>query len=218
MATAYLLAYGLGCKGITIYRDGSKGVQVLNVGVKEKPEGKKEMACLRTRPTKLHGNTYRVQTPVGAAFVVINADEDGNPFEVFINVGKAGTHVMADAEAMGRLISLSLRVPSEYPPKAVAESVIDQLSGIGGADSVGFGGNRVRSLADGVAKVLMDYLKGNGGVLAKLVEEPDPVEPLGQQQALPLREKADLCPECGQAALVVEEGCMKCYACGASKC
>lgn len=229
VAKSYLLSYELGCKGITIYRDGSKSIQVLNVGkgIGEKEKVNNEMmtmeqaeetiADLRIRPTKLSGNTYRVQTPVGAAFVVVNADDLGNPFEVFINVGKAGTHVMADAEAMGRLISLALRVPSKFPPKALAEAVIEQLSGIGGADSVGFGGNRVRSLGDGVAKVLKDYLKGNGGVL-EAVEE-DTVVTLGVQQELPLKKRrGDLCPDCGSASLVVEEGCMKCYSCGASKC
>ena len=223
VAKAYVMAYDLGCMGITIYRDGCKEWQVLNVGTKKeeiKPLAEeikeKEVVTLRVRPNKLQGNTYKIDTPVGTAFVVINADEQGNPFEVFINVGKAGTHVMADAEAIGRLISLSLRVPSEYPAKAVAEAIIKQLSGIGGADSVGFGSNRVRSLADGVAKVLRDYLKNDQKEI--MVGETQP-ELLATQQELPLStKKGDLCPECGQATLVLEEGCQKCYSCGASKC
>lgn len=220
VAKAYLMAYELGCMGITIYRDGCKEWQVLNVGTKkeEKAEVKqeKEEAALRMRPNKLQGNTYKVQTPVGTAFVVINADELGNPFEVFINVGKAGTHVMADAEAMGRLISLSLRVPSAYPAKAVAEAIVSQLSGIGGADSVGFGNNKVRSLADGVAKVIRDYLKSDQ---SSDTEKNDQPQLLATQQELPMTtKKGDLCPECGQATLVLEEGCQKCYSCGASKC
>ena len=220
VAKAYLSAYELGCMGITIYRDGCKEWQVLNVGTKKeekKVEGGIEAAEMRIRPSKLQGNTYKVQTPVGTAFVVINADESGNPFEVFINVGKAGSHVMADAEAMGRLISLSLRVPSTYPAKAVAEAIVDQLSGIGGADSVGFGNNRVRSLADGVAKVLREYVRLDGNMSENVIEEEP--ELLATQQELPLRVKrGDLCPECGQASLVLEEGCQKCYSCGASKC
>ncbi len=222
VAKAYLSAYELGCMGITIYRDGCKEWQVLNVGTKneEKTEeaasNSKEVATLRVRPNKLQGNTYKIDTPVGTAFVVINSDEEGNPFEVFINVGKAGTHVMADAEAIGRLISLSLRVPSAYPAKAVAEAIAKQLSGIGGADSVGFGNNRVRSLADGIAKVLKDYLKTDQ---SESVGESDQPELLATQQELPLTtKKGDLCPECGQATLVLEEGCQKCYSCGASKC
>jgi len=220
VAKAYLLAYELGCMGITIYRDGCKDWQVLNVGTKEEVKEvaeEKEIISMRVRPSKLQGNTYKVETPVGTAFVAINADENGNPFEVFINVGKAGTHVMADAEAIGRLISLSLRVPSQFPAKAVAEAVVKQLSGIGGADSVGFGTNRVRSLADGVAKVLRDYLK-NGEQDGTSVDESEP-ELLATQQELPMSiKKGDLCPECGQATLALEEGCQKCYNCGASKC
>jgi ribonucleoside-diphosphate reductase alpha chain len=223
VAKAYLSAYKLGCMGITIYRDGCKEWQVLNVGTnKEKKEEVKEVketevVDLRSRPNKLQGDTYKVQTPVGNAFVAINADDKGNPFEVFINVGKAGTHVMADAEAIGRLISLSLRVPSAYPPKAVAEAVAEQLSGIGGAESVGFGNNKVRSLADGVAKVIREYIKTDGKIHG-LNGEEKPVL-LATQQELPLSEKkGDLCPECGQASLVLEEGCQKCYSCGASKC
>lgn len=224
VAKAYLSAYELGCMGITIYRDGCKEWQVLNVGTKtdekkeEKTEKETETVDLRVRPNKLQGNTYKVQTPVGTAFVVINADEQGNPFEVFINVGKAGSHVMADAEAIGRLISLSLRVPSKYPAKALAEAVVDQLSGIGGADSVGFGNNRVRSLADGVAKVIRDYVRAEDNHQEENhdIEKP---EFLATQQELPLSvKKGDLCPECGQASLVLEEGCQKCYSCGASKC
>lgn len=227
VSRAYLLAYRLECKGITIYRDGSKNWQVLNVGTKDKEEVTSESetkgleekgAELRQRPGKLQGNTYKVQTPVGTAFVVVNADEEGNPFEVFINVGKAGTHVMADAEAMGRLISLSLRVPSRFPARAVAESVVGQLSGIGGAESIGFGNNKVRSLADGVAKVLKDYLSnGHGGEI--LSEDEGESEKVAVQQELSLSvRKGDLCPECGQASIVLEEGCAKCYACGFSKC
>lgn len=221
VAKAYVSAYELGCMGITIYRDGCKEWQVLNVGTKKeeikKIEEEVEVVNMRVRPSRLQGNTYKVETPVGTAFVVINADELGNPFEVFINVGKAGSHVMADAEAIGRLISLSLRVPSQYPAKAVAEAVIDQLSGIGGADSVGFGNNRVRSLADGVAKVIREYIKVDESKIDDITEEKP--ELLAMQQELPLKvKKGDLCSECGQASLVLEEGCQKCYSCGASKC
>jgi len=220
VAKAYLFAYELGCMGITIYRDGCKEWQVLNVGTKKEEKNidrDTEKAEMRIRPSKLQGNTYKVQTPVGTAFVVINADELGNPFEVFINVGKAGSHVMADAEAIGRLISLSLRVPSSYPAKAVAEAVVDQLSGIGGADSVGFGNNRIRSLADGVAKVISEYIRVDE-TKKEFINGEKP-ELLATQQELPLTtKKGDLCSECGQATLVLEEGCQKCYSCGASKC
>lgn len=231
VAKAYLSSYRLGCKGITIYRDGSKDWQVLNVGTKQKEETKNielepEVVDMRVRPKKLVGCTYEVKTPVGTAFVTVNSDELNNPFEVFINVGRAGTHVMADAEAMGRLISLSLRIPSMLPATMVAETVVQQLAGIGGADSVGFGNGRVRSLADGVAKVLREHLQpdpekaeehSNGFAKLSLIEESAVV--IAQQEALPLMsKKRDICPDCGQATLVLEEGCSKCYSCGASKC
>jgi len=235
VAKAYLLSYKLGCLGITVYRDGSKEWQVLNVGTKgeveisgitEEEVGEEKMAGMaaemRIRPKKLAGSTYEVKTPVGTAFVTINADELGNPFEVFINIGRAGSHVLADAEAIGRLISLSLRVPSMLPAITVAETIVDQLSGIGGTESVGFGNGRVRSLADGVAKVLREYLANvfaNGPTKESPLMEKNKVEEGGQQEALPLLAKRrDLCPECGQPTLVLEEGCSKCYSCGASKC
>lgn len=232
VAEAYLKAYRLGCMGITVYRDGSKDQQVLNVGSEdgEKSAETKEVrvedqvAELRRRPEKLTGSTYKVKTPIGNAYVSINSDEMGNPFEVFITVGKAGTDVMADAEAIGRLVSLSLRIPTELPAETIAEQVVEQLAGIGGSSSVGFGNGRVRSLADGVAKVLREHLdgkkasKGNGVEVDSSQQETE-VGMVGQQAALPLTKKRhDICPECGQASLVLEEGCSKCYACGHSKC
>lgn len=236
VARAYLSSYEYGCKGITVYRDGCKEWQVLNVGTTKKEDKvaepavevkviEEEIAELRVRPHKLQGTTYKVHTPVGTAFVVINQDELGNPFEVFVTVGRAGSHVMADAEALGRLISLSLRIPSALPAKTIAETIIEQLAGIGGADSVGFGNGKVRSLADAVAKVIRDHLKPKDEVLATnghtttspLLTQLQQVNV--EQEALPLTSKRkDLCPECGQATLVLEEGCAKCYSCGASKC
>ncbi len=219
----YMMAYDLGCKGVTFFRDGSR-TGVLESVTKDNAKEDKilETAEMRLRPQKLTGVTYKAKTPVGTAFISINSDEVGNPFEMFINVGKAGSHIMADAEAMGRLISLSLRVPSALPARVVAETVVEQLAGIGGADSVGFGNGRVRSLADAVAKVLRDHLAGraeaetgDNQLAATLPEQ----EQVSQQATLPLLAKSkDLCPECGQATLVLEEGCSKCYSCGASKC
>src|SRR4030042_5869788 len=117
---------------------------------------------LRKRPDYLQGVTRRIATPVGHAFVTINADEHGNPFEVFINVGKAGSDITADAEALGRLVSLALRIPSEYSPKEVARQVVNQLTGIGGASQRGFGNGRIYSLADAISKVLSEYLATQG--------------------------------------------------------
>ncbi|OGY28769.1 MAG: hypothetical protein A3F33_02170, partial [Candidatus Woykebacteria bacterium RIFCSPHIGHO2_12_FULL_43_10] len=160
----YNLAYELGCKGVTYMRDGSRA------GVLEHITDKKEAKVqesrtdlpqpvgLRIRPDILLGATYKVRTHVGTAFITINADETGRPFEVFMNVGKAGSDIKADAEALGRLISLAYRIPSAYSAEDITKELTLQLRGIGGSDSLGFGNGRVRSLADAVAKVLEDYM------------------------------------------------------------
>ncbi|OGY26893.1 MAG: ribonucleoside-diphosphate reductase [Candidatus Woykebacteria bacterium RIFCSPHIGHO2_01_FULL_39_12] len=248
----YTLAYELGCKGVTYMRDGSregvlshmidkKNEQKERVNVELNPNGETPITSvnvpvrLRKRPDYLQGVTRRIATPVGHAFVTINADPDGNPFEVFINVGKAGSDITADAEAIGRLVSLALRIPSEYSPKEVARQVVNQLTGIGGATQRGFGNGRIYSLADAIAKVLAEYLaehglqpieeangNGNGKAVVKQpengeeVKEPTKVEP----QVLLAREelRRDICPRCGIASFVFEEGCKKCYSCGHSEC
>ncbi|OGG18515.1 hypothetical protein A2721_01715 [Candidatus Gottesmanbacteria bacterium RIFCSPHIGHO2_01_FULL_47_48] len=245
---AYLQAYETGCRGVTVYRDGSKSVQVLNLGTKEKPmqEAKKQtahdeeagqekrssnghvntvsLAQLRLRPTtKLSGVTYRMETPLGHAFITINSTADGEPFEVFIAVGHGGSDIAADAEAIGRLISMSLRIADGVSPRQIAWTIVDQLRGIGGLGAVGFGSNRVKSLADAVAKVLEDYLKsGAAGVKAGPGEEKGAEGPGDQvspgQLTMKLTMKKDLCPSCGAAAFIYEEGCAKCLACGYAKC
>lgn len=160
----YMQAYDLGCKGVTYMRDGSReGV----LSHKNEKEEKKDVVVadtvanvpvhLRKRPDNLKGITRRIATPVGHAFVTINADEEGNPFEVFINVGKAGSDITADAEAIGRLISLALRIPSNYSPMEVTQQVVNQLAGIGGSSSRGFGVDRIHSMADAISKVLAEY-------------------------------------------------------------
>lgn len=178
---AYWMAYEMNCRGITIYRDGSREKQVLEtkkeksyydklggkvtngvtqVPTSEIPAGSTEVqipVALRPRPHVLTGKTYKVQTPVGRAYVSINEDDHGNIFELFINIGHAGTDIMADAEAIGRLISLTFRIPTLYSSDRIAQNVVDELTGIGGASSAGFGAARVRSLADAVARVLREH-------------------------------------------------------------
>jgi len=211
---AYLLAYKLGCNGVTVFRDGCKNEQVLTAGVEKKKE---KTICppfvVKPRPMIVKGITYRILTPVGTAFVTINHNGyTDQPLEVFINVGKAGSDVAADAEAMGRLISLCLRISSPgLTAKKVAELIIDQLQGIGGGGSVGFGKNRVRSLADGIAKVIGKHIAGNG--------EKSSVEIISRQPFLETGAKRkDICPACGNATLIFTEGCAKCMSCGYSKC
>src|SRR5213079_214660 len=113
VARAYMLAWELGCLGITVFRDGCKGEQVLNVGIgttEKTPSA--APAVIRPRPRSLTGATYRSETPIGTAFITVNETPDGDPFEVFVQVGKGGSDTMAVAEALGRLISLVLRLPS----------------------------------------------------------------------------------------------------------
>jgi ribonucleoside-diphosphate reductase alpha chain len=145
------------------------------------------------------------------------------PFEVFLNVGKARSDTAAVAEALGRIMSLVLRLPSPMTPTDRLKMVVDQLAGIGGGRSLGFGPNRVRSLPDGISQALAEYLagvdpakfgNGNGhgpnGQHAKIAAHALP-----QPASLKI---GDLCPECGEATYVNEEGCRKCYSCGHSEC
>lgn len=212
---AYLLAYKLGCLGITVFRDGSKSEQVLHVG-KEKPAEIKEV-IKKSRPEVVAGATYRMETPLGTAFITINQNE-GEPLETFINIGKAGSDVAAEAEALGRMISLLLRIASPLPVRERAQEIVNQLQGIGGAHSLGFGEKRVRSLPDAIAKALalhFDLKSKNGYGLngsVKLISGD-----IGEAASTG-KIKFDLCPKCGEAAVAYEEGCRKCHSCGYSEC
>jgi ribonucleoside-diphosphate reductase alpha chain len=216
---AYNLAWNLGCLGITVFRDGCKGAQVLNVGIDEKKEAAAEvlderatqaplpgLPAIRARPKKVVGETHRVTTPVGTAFVTVNMDESGEPLEAFVNIGRAGSDVKAFAEALGRLISLVLRTPSPLTQREKIEQIVDQLAGIGGSRSVGFGAQRVLSLPDALAQILEQYTE----------QVEDEIEETGTLSGISL--KADICPSCGWATLVHEEGCKKCHSCGHSEC
>lgn len=236
VAMAYRLAWELGCKGITVYVTGSRQKVVLETSatVKEKNAGLENKADeiqgeqlpiwhdkKKPRPRRLAGYTYQVKTPLGKAFVTINENGGNQPFEVFVNTAKAGSDTAAVSEAIGRLCSYLLRLASPVAPRERLKEIIRQLSGIGGGRSLGFGPNRVRSLPDGVAQALDEYLQNT--ILAETEGEegqngdgftlgPETIQ--GKNQL----EIGDLCPECGQAALVNEEGCRKCYSCGYSEC
>jgi ribonucleoside-diphosphate reductase alpha chain len=210
---AYLLAYREGCLGITVFRDDCKDEQVLHIGTddektKEKTapaSAKGSQLTIKSRARVLHGVTYQATTPLGTAYITINENGDAQPFEVFTNVGKAGSDTAAVAEALGRLVSLILRLPSPLSPLNRMAKVADQLSGIGGGRPMGFGPRRVRSLPDAIAQVLADHI-GHTELRHKAVEERDQNRP------------GDLCPSCGQATLVAQEGCHKCYSCAFSEC
>ena len=174
-------------------------------------------AAKKPRPRHLQGYTYSIQTPLGKTYVTINENGDQQPFEVFINTAKAGSDTAAVSEAIARSLSYILRMTSPIPPRQRLEEVYQQYAGIGGRRPTGFGPNRVRSLPDGIAQALQEYLENTGWELeAVSAEEIEAVDELAVAETW--LEVGDLCPECGQAALVNEEGCRKCYSCGYSEC
>lgn len=233
VSRAYMLAWELGCLGITVFRHGSKGQQVLHLGAKPKlnlqvrpaaaAEGPSAPPTLQVkpRPHVVEGRTYRQETPLGTAFITVNRNGTGEPFEVFINVGKAGSDVQAVAEAIGRLISLVLRLPSPMTPTERVRQVVEQLKDIGGARPLGFGPSRVRSLPDAIAHVLAEEVGEARPLVAREAAAAGTAGSTGQTAVVetgPASKTADLCPECGQATLVYEEGCAKCLSCGYSEC
>jgi ribonucleoside-diphosphate reductase alpha chain len=207
VAEAYLLAWREGCLGITVFRDGCKGGQVLNIGVAaEGDDGALGEQVVKPRPHSLSGATYRMETPIGTAFITVNDTPGGDPFEVFVQVGKAGSDTMAVAEALGRLISLVLRLPSPLSAQRRLEAVVSQLSRIGGGQPTGFGAAKILSLPDALARTLGEHI-GLGGS-----------QPPESAATVVRRRVGDLCKECGQATLVYEEGCKKCLSCGFNEC
>ena len=203
---AYLNAWELGCKGLTVYVEGSREEVVLETKNEKDRKNTEVVNTKRKRPYLLDGYSYKKETPLGTAYVSINSTEDSEPFEVFINISKCGSDVAAVSEAMGRLVSLMLRMPSTLTPTERLQCVSDEMSGIGGGRSLGFGNDRVRSLPDGIAQVLADHL-GNDNVADVVI---DKTPNLGY----------DLCPDCGDSTLVLSEGCRKCSAfdCGYAEC
>ena len=225
----YELMYQLGCKGGTIYRDRSRDEQVLNL---ENPAAAgapspdaapspDESAELRPLPQKRFGATVSRRTPVGTAHITMNDDEDGNPLEVFVEIGRGGSELKVMAEAMGRLMSVLLRMVSALSPQERVQQIVNQLRGIGGARSTGYGSRRVRSLPDAVAQVLAEHYgmpaaedAGDGGDAGE--GEVGAERPLGEgPRAAPA---ADLCPQCGEATFIRAEGCQTCTNCGHSEC
>ena len=214
VARAYRTAWELGCLGITVFRDGCKGEQVLNVGIAKKDAGPaapvSSPTVIKPRPHGLKGMTYRMETPIGTAFITVNETGERDPFEVFVHVGKAGSDTMAVAEALGRLISLTLRLPSPMSSVRRLEEVIGQLAQIGGSQPMGFGARKVLSLPDALARTLAVHIGQ--------VEPADASAPAPPPRATSSKRIGDLCKECGQATFVYEEGCKKCLSCGFNEC
>ena len=276
----YELAYSLGCKGVTVYRDNSRPMQVLSTGKTAKevagneaapaaaanppisppvnpvPTAERELAeargqlaeleselervrrqlheseaenaqrrLKRSRPDLLRGMTRRIETPLGTAYVTITEDERGQPFEVFISLGKAGAPLMADVEAIGRLISLSLR--SGIPMAEIHR----QLRGISSDRVIGLGPNKVMSVPDAIGIAIEKWMqeKHEGVQQDLLAGAPAPA---AQRPAVPAPEAGaapqargaahvpnllGACPDCG-SQLEFAEGCVKCHVCGYSEC
>ena len=276
----YRLAYSLGCKGVTVYRDGSRDMQVLSTGstakkVKEQAtstgksearadlsrfggsaareaaadaqgelaEAKSEIERLRklvheleaenlnrrlkrSRPELLRGTTRRVETPLGTLYVTITEDEKGQPFEVFMSLGKAGGALMADVEAVGRLISLALR--SGIPMKEIHR----QLRGISSDRVIGLGPNKVMSVPDAVGIAIERWMHEKQGIQQELLPgsvaattgaapEPEAVMVTRGAEQMQLggmeHTLSGACPDCG-SQLEYAEGCAKCHVCGFSEC
>jgi ribonucleoside-diphosphate reductase alpha chain len=267
----YELAYSLGCKGVTVYRDNSRPMQVLSTGRTAKgvagkeaavgagplPAAERELAetrgqlaeleaelervrrqlheseaenaqrrLKRSRPDLLRGMTRRIETPLGTAYVTITEDELGQPFEVFISLGKAGAPLMADVEAIGRLISLALR--SGIPMAEVHR----QLRGISSDRVIGLGPNKVMSVPDAIGIAIEKWMREkHEGVQQELLSPQGrelkvarPVAlnpgPAGTQAAKAGTDVPNLlgaCPDCG-SQLEFAEGCVKCHVCGYSEC
>ncbi len=220
----YELLYDLGCKGGTIYRDKSRDEQVLNLKEETNDVAEEEASApttdfvpaaskVRERPYKRYGCTISKATPAGTVHVTMNDDEDGRPFEVFVDMGKGGSDIKAMAEALGRLVSLVLRVSSPLTPKERIQEIVNQLGGIGGLRSIGFGSNRVLSLPDALAQALEEqYLERDSAEYSSVGNEDNST--IGTEKS----GTTDLCPGCGNTSLMKIEGCHTCYQCGHSEC
>jgi len=259
----YRYAYKLGCKGVTVYRDGAREMQVLSTGstarkVQEQAAGLGKDALAealgriaeldaelartrdklhdaeaenlqrrakRSRPDLLKGATRRVETPLGTMYVNITEDDKGQPFEVFISLGKAGGALMADVEAIGRLISLALR--SGIPLREVYR----QLRGISSDRVVGLGPNKVLSVPDAIGIAIEKWMQEKQGIQQDLLGGAVPSAPAPVQGGIPGPEGTagerggagaahdfiGACPDCG-SQLAFIEGCAKCHVCGFSEC
>jgi len=224
---AYMLAYKEGCKGITIYRDGSRDVQVLSIKkeAKEAPRHEvhihpDEIIAPRKRPDVTTGRTEKVLTGCGSLFVTVNEDEEGI-CEMFTRMGKSGGCINSYSEAIGRLVSLSLRAGVKI------ESIIDQMRGVRCPVPLGIGKNAVLSCPDAIGRVLEHYIgkdSGNGAASSNpyMAADPAPIATPALKAAESKQGSMDMgvCPECPECGHMIEfiEGCLTCRGCGYSKC
>ena len=211
VAAAYRQAWDLGCLGITVFRDGSKGSQVLNMGVRGEgaaADAGRSAASSRAR-TASPGPPTGWRRRSGPPSSPSTTTAGGEPFEVFVQVGKAGSDTMAVAEALGRLVSLVLRLPSPLSPRQRLEAAISQLSL-----------HRRRPahrLRRGQGPLAARRARAHAGRAHRHAAR-DAGARAAPAPGGALRRVGDLCRECGQATLVYEEGCKKCLSCGFNEC
>lgn len=216
--------------------------QTLKVDIDSKTEQIFDRQYQR-RPQVLSGATYKFNTPLGVAYITIN-DLNGFPSEIFLNVGKAGSDVFAMSEALGRVCSLFLRY-GEHGQKE--RLLIKHLKGIGGSGAIGFGANRVESIADALAKALEYHIdqreqqakasetSSSSATTTSSSSASASTTPAVSASSVTADEATatstrspngsggaestlDLCPSCGSASLVNSEGCKNCTNCGYSRC
>ncbi len=227
---AYFLAYELHCKGITVYRDGSREDQVMNIGVSDQEKLKEVTVHVplepvavrpRARPDVITGRTQKILTGYGALYVTINEDDKGL-FEIFAQIGRGGGYTASFTEGIARLVSLCLR--SGVP----VDEIIDQLEGIRSPRIAVDHGERVYSIPDAVAKAVKRHIGMQksgvvppvetfdelGGAVETDVELEKESRSAGEMLKKGLNPE---CPECGKQ-LIYEEGCVKCHSCGYSEC
>ena len=229
VAQSFVAAWKLGCKSATVYRDGSRTIQILNVGsgdnmvsTTEKPserpsaspqQGQRGEVVPRKRPEIMAGKTYRMKTGYGNLYITINNDENEYPFEIFATIGKSGGFFQEQSEAICRLTSLALRAGIRV------EEVISDLKGIRGPMPIFTEKGTVLSLPDAIGRVLEEHVTGVKQV-EDILERPEKQEVFAF--AKETQSMADFgfmpgCPDCG-AQLVMSEGCISCKACGFSRC
>ncbi len=223
VAKVYKLAYELGCKGVTIYRDRSRMKQVLYKGMVSQSRPKEEEDFHegeikpKAREDVIHGSTRKIRTGCGNLYVTVNEDEGGRLFEIFNQIGKAGGCAASQSEAIGRLVSLAFRSGVE------PEDIIRQLKGISCHTPVWYREGKVLSCSDAVGKAIEWHLQEKGGnvktesmIKISTLTHPPKEEGGPFQRSLSLIFQRGACPECG-GPLIFEEGCVKCF-CGYSDC